>query len=206
MTNDYQYQPLGPKEIRLLRLDPGPGNEDLTGSIFHTTLKNPSYIPSQKPGIPGHLKHDVPYEAVSYHWGRDLAKPFKLVINQGSVIRLSEEIHAILQTVVDPTEEKTVWIDTICINQVDENSKEKEEQIRLMPDIYRIAKRVLVYLGQESDRSDLAIQYINSMAGDYVTSIPKLPIDKVTGKPFELRTYGSEKESNALHAFWERPW
>lgn len=122
------------------------------------------------------------------------------------MIRLSEELHAILQTVVDPAEKKTIWVDAICINQVDENSKEKEEQIWLMPDIYRIAKRVRVHLGQETDHSDLAIQYMSHITGDYMICISELPKDKVKMQTFKLRIYGSEKESNALQAFWDRPW
>ena len=125
MAKDYQYQPLGSKEIRLLRLHAKSSNLTLTGFIFHTPLKNPTYVLADKPGENGQLEHDVPYEAISYHWGRDLAKPFSLILDNGSVVRLSHELHAILQTVVDPTEEKTVWVDAICINQSDNDERSR---------------------------------------------------------------------------------
>ena len=63
------------RDNRLLRLNPQSRNKRLTGSIFHISLKNPTYIPLQDPSVPGHLKHDVPYEAISYTWGRDETKP-----------------------------------------------------------------------------------------------------------------------------------
>ena len=34
-----------------------------------------------------HLEHDPPYEAISYHWGRDRAKPYRLVVDDGSTDR-----------------------------------------------------------------------------------------------------------------------
>jgi hypothetical protein len=62
-----------------------------------------------------------------------------------SAIGLSDELHAILQTVVHPTQERVIRVDAICINQVDSNSKEKEEQIRLMLDIYRNTQQGFVF-------------------------------------------------------------
>ncbi len=52
---------------------------------------------------------------------------------------------------------RTLWIDAICINQSD--NAEKSEQIMRMADIYKLAWRVLVWLGAESapDRSQLAL-------------------------------------------------
>jgi heterokaryon incompatibility protein (HET) len=206
MTKDYQYQPLRSKEIRLLRLHPRSDNQALTGSIFHTRLKNPTRVPAEEPGNQGHLEHDIHYEAISYHWGRDLAKPYKLVIDDGSVLGLSGELHAILHSVAESGEEKAVWVDAICIDQADKNSIEKEEQIRLMPDIYRIAKRVRVHLGQATEDSDVAIQFINKFRDAQMFCLTELPEEKLKKQTLKLMTYGSEEESSALCAFWERPW
>lgn len=41
-----------------------------------------------------------------------------------------------------------IWADAVCINQVDE--EEKSQQVQLMPLIYRKAKSVLIWLGDES--------------------------------------------------------
>ena len=205
IANAYRYQPLLKGTIRLLRLNPQSSDKRLTGSIFHTSLKNPTYIPSQEPETPGSLRHDVSYEAISYHWGRDEAKPFQLTV-ENSVIGLSDELHAILQTVVHPTEEKVIWVDAICINQVDSNSKEKEEQIRLMPDIYRIAQRVRVHLGRTADHCDLAIQCINDLAkGEYIVGLDEHMLSGLEYK-VEEEPKDTEDRQEALRAFWRRPW
>lgn len=53
-----------------------------------------------------------------------------------------------------------VWIDAICINQVD--NVEKDAQIALMTQIYSKAERTLVWLGAPADGSHLVIPEIPS--------------------------------------------
>jgi Heterokaryon incompatibility protein (HET) len=50
---------------------------------------------------------------------------------------------------------RALWVDAICINQVD--VKEKGEQVRVMWDIYRAADCVLVWLGPEEGDSAIAM-------------------------------------------------
>ncbi|KAI8656255.1 HET domain-containing protein [Fusarium sp. Ph1] len=52
----------------------------------------------------------------------------------------------------------TIWVDSICIDQQD--VKEKESQLRLMADIYSLARQVYVWLGEGSPESDAAIEYL----------------------------------------------
>lgn len=210
--DEYVYRPLLAREIRLLRLDPEGPNQLLTGSIIHIPLTNPIYHPEEN-GVSAHLEHHATYEAISYHWARETIKPFQLVIEDTAVIWLSTELHAILQRVVDPDKERLVWVDAICINQVDDNLKEKEEQIRLMPDIYRIAARVQVHLGREADNSKLAIEFINLIA-EHVEYFAD-PTELLGAKEYQLsraKELGPELPPEdderwvALRLFWRRPW
>ncbi|KAK4171220.1 heterokaryon incompatibility protein-domain-containing protein [Triangularia setosa] len=50
------------------------------------------------------------------------------------------------------------WIDSICIDL--SNVQERAQQVQHMQFIYRHAKQVIVWLGQASDDSDLAIDFI----------------------------------------------
>jgi hypothetical protein len=59
------------------------------------------------------------------------------------------------------TESIIVWIDAICINQIDE--EEKGWQVALMGDIYRQAFGVLAWLGASADNSDTVIDYLNML-------------------------------------------
>ncbi|KIM98489.1 hypothetical protein OIDMADRAFT_128054, partial [Oidiodendron maius Zn] len=55
-----------------------------------------------------------------------------------------------------------IWVDAVCINQ--EDNREKSQQIRLMSQIYKLALYVAVYLGNEADDSQLAIQLLGKLA------------------------------------------
>ena len=50
---------------------------------------------------------------------------------------------------------RTLWIDQICINQI--NLDERSAQVTIMGEIYRHANRVVVWLGPAKDDSDLAM-------------------------------------------------
>lgn len=206
----YVYEPLNPREIRLLRLHPGQPDQQLTGSIVHVPLMNPTYHP-KKDNTGAHLEHPISYDAISYHWGSDPNTPFQLIVAENSVIALTVHLHSVLQRVVQPDKEQVIWVDAICINQVGNDSDEKAQQIRLMPDIYRIAKRVQVHLGPEADNSWLAIEFLENIAkyGEYLDDT----LNELSAKAYELAREkgfvlpGPNDESwKALRAFWQRPW
>ena len=51
-----------------------------------------------------------------------------------------------------------IWIDYICINQ--EDNDEKSAQARMMEKIYKRAESVLIWLGGESEESNMAMDFI----------------------------------------------
>ncbi|KAI1384614.1 HET-domain-containing protein [Hypoxylon trugodes] len=51
-----------------------------------------------------------------------------------------------------------MWIDALCINQ--ENDVEKGSHVRMMAEIYRVASRVVVWLGPEENDSNRAMELI----------------------------------------------
>lgn len=63
-------------------------------------------------------------------------------------------------------DEVIIWIDAICIDQ--SNIPERNYQVQQMRDIYRFAKQVLVWLGEEEDDSNLAMDLITSLEREYV--------------------------------------
>jgi hypothetical protein len=66
------------------------------------------------------------------------------------------------------TASRRLWAGAICINQ-DDNT-EKSIQVRLMSRIYGWARRVLVYLGDEADESDLTFDILEE-ALKYMSSV-----------------------------------
>lgn len=208
----YAYKPLNKGEIRLLRLDPKSSTGQISGSLIHIPLTNPIYCEAPADDIWNpHLEHPYPYDAISYTWGTDTSTPFSLVIDQQYVIGVTAHVHYILQRLVSDDTSTLVWIDSICINQVDQDSEEKGQQIRLMPDIYRIAKHVQIHLGPGADDSHLAIPLIKHIA-DYAEYLDcTLNISNPEAYALALENgfdppEKGDKRWNALRAFWLRPW
>jgi hypothetical protein len=129
----YSYSPqLDPArhEIRLLRIHPGKDASDLIElTVYHTTIERAG-----------------DYLALSYAWGANPESKRPVVLN-GTDFAVAENLHSALQHIRLPEEELTIWIDAICINQDD--TTEREGQVRQMRDIFGRAKEVLAWIGPE---------------------------------------------------------
>lgn len=137
--SSYRYQPLSSADnsIRLLRLMPnGDQNAEIQCELFQYSLQDSCEV---------HL-----YEALSYVWG-DPSKKSPVFIH-GHRFDATVNLHAALSRLRNHSLERTLWIDAICIDQ--QNTAEKEHQIRFMAMIYVRAYRVVVWLGEASEGSD----------------------------------------------------
>ncbi|ORY05477.1 heterokaryon incompatibility protein-domain-containing protein [Clohesyomyces aquaticus] len=131
---DFKHSPLNleSRQIRLLKLVPGTSSEDrehIHAIIQHFNL---SEVP--------------PFKALSYTWGKPHPS-YNIYINE-KPFSVRENLHAFLETVTSDPEFCTdvwLWIDQVCIQQID--TKERNHQVRQMPDIYRSASEVIVWLG-----------------------------------------------------------
>lgn len=72
----------------------------------------------------------------------------------------------------DVHEVVVVWVDQLCINYRD--TDEAEVQLELIPEIFRRASEVMVWLGESSDDSTLAMQFIPDLLNlDQVDTLVK---------------------------------
>ena len=86
------------------------------------------------------------YEALSYVWGHPgITKP--IIIN-GRQMSATVSLEAAFRKFRQQAENAVViiWADAICINQKD--LQEREQQVSIIADIYRNAKRVRAWLGE----------------------------------------------------------
>lgn len=114
-------------EVRILVVEPALSADDpITCSL--TTTRLPS---------------DQPFDALSYCWGSGASK--KLLAINGQDVLVSSSVVAALRRLRPEKQALAVWIDQICINQRDVD--ERNEQVRLMSEIYSHAERVHVWLG-----------------------------------------------------------
>jgi Heterokaryon incompatibility protein (HET) len=117
--------------IRLLILEPA-GNltDPITCRLQHVTfVKKPKY------------------EALSYTWGDETVR--HSISIEGRDFDVGTNLFDALRYLRHNSEERTLWIDAICINQTD--IPEKNQQISLMPFIYMRAKMVRLWLGVPKD-------------------------------------------------------
>jgi hypothetical protein len=147
--SEYQYSPLSPDCIRLLRLLPSStATAEIQSELFE--------YPSRKSDRSSHH-----YEALSYVWGNP-ASPKSITVNHQN-LHVTQNLHGALLRLRHDLWPRIVWIDAICIDQ--SNNKEKEHQIQMMAEIYAKASRVVVWLGEADDSSDEAMEQLR-LAGE----------------------------------------
>jgi hypothetical protein len=99
------------------------------------------------------------YRALSYVWG-DLRNTLEIFLN-GVSFQVTINLASALQHIRDKEEEVVLWADAICINQRDLDERSKQVQF-VMDEVYKDAEEVLVWLGEESEDSDLAMNFMES--------------------------------------------
>jgi hypothetical protein len=108
------------------------------------------------------LGHDPKprFAALSYAWGNP--NPPSEVAIDGIQHRVSPNLASALRHLRSKSNVISLWADAVCINQAD--AAEKATQLFIMGEIYRQAERVLVWLGPESEDSNLAMDTIHRWA------------------------------------------
>jgi hypothetical protein len=146
----HKYSPLDSdqKEIRLLILQPGSSD-----SILCCTLEQ-AFLDTWPPPA---------YETISYVCGD---QTIRATINlDGSEVRVPATSEAALRRMQLESRPRTLWIDSICINENDVD--ERGHQVGMMFEIYTRTFHNLIYLGP--DRCDIPL-FIASM-GDLLHEI-----------------------------------
>ena len=164
----YQYQPLRPRQIRLLELLPG-----TFAAPVRIKIKVIDFSESCKPF----------YVALSYTWGSTENKTSIGVESQKRVISqiilafkaqkgnstaqgyqsfpVTHNLAEALQCLRHESQTQSLWIDAICIDQ--SNDIERSEQVAMMYEIYHRADRVMVWLGAAADDSGIAMEKLDEI-------------------------------------------
>lgn len=151
LSKSFVYPPLpGPEKgnfIRLVAIEPWPGTvpRRLTLSLL--------------PCID--LDDPPEYEALSYTWNDGTAKNQNITV-ETPVSGLTSNLCSALLRLQDKNERRLCWIDAICIDQT--NVEERNQQVTIMRRIYAQATRVLVWLGDEDETTELAFQKLGRCA------------------------------------------
>lgn len=153
--NKYVYSPLADSArwIRLLTLHPT-GDDADDDAPLHARL-----WPVARTEAPR-------FDAVSYTWGQEEATSCIWVEDLGAddpagaalkCIPIRPNLEKLLKRLRPGTAGVPLWVDALCINQEDHH--EKGCQVRHMDEVYR-GRQVLIWLGDRSETSDAAIDFI----------------------------------------------
>jgi hypothetical protein len=117
-------------------------------------------------------QYSLEYEALSYTWGDPKPAEVAYVLPRGGygerligtpvILDIGSNLARALRHFRNPNSSRVLWIDAICINQ--SNITERNEQVLRMKDIYKYASRVLVWLGEDSQDSKIALETIKLFA------------------------------------------
>ena len=151
--------------IRLIRLLAGARNDRIRCEIDIADIDN-----------------GLAYEAVSYVWGTSEHKPsIQISCESGDLeLEIPGNLEGALRRFRHPTSTRTLWTDSICINQGD--IQERNQQVRLMGQIYRKASTVLIWLGEDvgGSRTEQACKCMNLLK-DARPRLKKIRISEFEG-------------------------
>lgn len=177
------YQPLptqrGNETFRLLRLEAGSANDPIICQLHIAEVPNDRTTY----GL-------LLYDAVSYVWGVDEPR-YEIILGAWSFF-IRENLYQFLLQIRHPAEDLTLWIDALCIDQ--SNLDERGQQVQLMHQIFRSARRVLVWLGTAASDGLIAMKTIEQVCA----SSPRT-IDLSSSSRHALASWSQR-------AYWTRSW
>ena len=144
------------------------------------------------------------FEALSYTWG-DATDP-KTIQLDGRPFQITNNLYIALTYLRKDNEDRCIWIDAICIDQLD--IQERSSQVAQMQQIYRLARTVVVFLGDTWPGLDIALDFILAGARDdtlhYNPSLePHVMSHGMNANSIELQSYILKLFSSS---WWSRLW
>lgn len=92
------------------------------------------------------------YDALSYRWG-DVADP-NLIHCNGVSFKVQHSLFRALYQIWSQDPNLLIWVDAVCIDQ--NNLSELSNQVKFMGTIYQRARRVIIWLGEADEFTNLA--------------------------------------------------
>ncbi|KAJ0110225.1 HET-domain-containing protein [Diaporthe amygdali] len=164
--------------------------------------------------------YEPKFEALSYTWG-DSTSPISAFVasstDPGLTMPIGRNLAMALRYLRSKDQSRTLWVDAVCINQNDVD--ERNVEVKRMKDVYTLANRTVIWLGEEADESTLALNTlhyygnqievaeneINVFAGDAPGATKPHWWQDECELPFDKTTWDSLK-SLLLRPWFKRVW
>jgi hypothetical protein len=152
MSQPYLHQPLSSEtSFRIIDLYPSRiQNAPLRCNILELNI------------MPDSTKdHPQPYEALSYVWGIP-SGTCELYCGSGT-LQLTPNCESALRSLRYDSKLRKIFVDAICIDQSSEEHSvaERNQQVKLMGEIYKQAYRTLIWLGDGSEQIQLTFKWLH---------------------------------------------
>lgn len=152
------------------------------------------------------LDAPVPYHAVSYTWGS--SETVNSVNIDGYPAFISGNLHYALRQIYAVLQPGTwLWIDSLCINQLD--IVEKSRQVSQMGRVFATAELVYICMGPATDDSDQLIEFLTPLGHEAAQAglfaIGFSPVD--TRDPAQTKTAAFVRKlvrTEAIYSAWFR--
>jgi len=206
---------------------------DQSTSWYHPAPDHDTNIAEREAAV--EIPEDKPtltYEALSYIWGAE-EDPLEVLIRMaaspededvGEVLievpamegpphycklHVRRNLESSLRHLRYVDKKRTLWIDAICINQAD--VVERSEQVARMKDVFKLAERVMIWIGPSTEDSRLAVRTLEYLGHQVVHSkartrapapdaAEKSWYQATTILPYDGHTW------KAIQDLLERPW
>lgn len=161
------------------------------------------------------IEYSPRYEALSYTWGDYWKDPMTAYITSDSglwntaKVDIGQNLASALRHLRYKDKPRTLWVDALCINQQD--LIERNHQVKQMGNIYRLAYRVIAWVGESSCDSELALETLNfldkqvEVTTNFFFGDAPGAMEISWWKPAWKLPYDDATWS-ALTAFFRRPW
>lgn len=220
----YQQTPLVDpgRMIRILALHPAKSHSaSLSGTLTQFSLYAADNHPNQVA---------CDYEALSYVWGAP--STWHTIQISSSALPITANCDAALRSLRRQSEDRLLWVDSICIDQTPEGTSERNQQVAMMGEIYNTARDVCIWLGDgdfktdalfghlrelydmrddsySDDRHELCIEFMNRM-GRYSymkisMTVANIDVDAQCGTD-NGRAVQDTIETLISHTWYERMW
>lgn len=180
-----QYSHIRTGEIRTLHIL---SSKDVKEPII-ARLQNEDFLPHSDGS------HHGNYKALSWTWGRDDWTSKIYLVDENLLNRHAIDVPPTLESALrhvrHPTMKVILWVDFICIRQ--DAGEERGFMISILPDIFKHASSVIVWLGDEDESSRNVV--------DFVEKVRDLEnFDAL------VKNDDTPQQWDSLVAFMRRPW
>ncbi|KAI0514646.1 heterokaryon incompatibility protein-domain-containing protein [Xylaria bambusicola] len=187
----YSYEPIHHDEVRLVKFKHD--SDRISGVLKTFPLGGP---------IP-------PYNALSYSWlsespATNATEECHVLETKQGPLRVLDTMHSFFRVLLlkgAESDDLWWWIDSICINLRD--VEERSQQVQLMGQIYRNAHAVIIWLGEELDHTDRAVDFIQLLNKTVRQQTYRPGSDEIR-RIFQQDHY--QPHWAALTSFFQRQW